>query len=270
MTMSVHEGPETSQPGEVVEQLRREFIDETNETLQSLDVTLDAGRNGHQTHSDIVTAFRRVALVLRGQAANFGFGSLSTLAHRMNEYLAAAPLPLPPRAWDDLQNFLDLMQGLIDGTQTAEGSTPDTDASELVRRLPRKLGFDLGDIQVRNVEVMLVMTPGAQTHFVERELQQCGYRVSMVSDTILAFAMVTQIKPDLVIVSAVMPGLDGIDLAIALTSMPSTRNIPMAVITSLDPNDDRLKLLPRKVPILQKGPSFGDDLFTALDNLFLI
>lgn len=268
--MPTEEMPGTSQPGEVAEQLRMEFIDETNEILQSLDVTLDAGRNGHVSHGDIVTAFRRAALVLRGQAANFGFGSLSTLAHRMNEYLEAAPLPLPPRTWDDLQSFLDLMAGPLNGTQTGEGNTPDTDASELVRRLPRKLGFDLGDIQVRNVEVMLVMTPGAQTHFVERELQQCGYRVSVVSDTFLAFAMVTQIKPDLVIVSAMMPGLEGIDLAIGLASMPSTRNIPMAVITSLDPTDDRLKLLPRKVPILQKGPSFGDDLFRALDNLFLI
>jgi CheY-like chemotaxis protein len=268
--MSAYEETESTQPGEVVEELRREFVDETSETLQSLDVALDAGRNGHKSHGEIVTAFRRTALLLRGQAANFGFSSLSTLAHRMNEYLAAAPLPLPPRAWDDLQNFLDLMTGLINGPQTAEGSAPDGDAAELVRRLPRKLGFELGDIQVRNVEVMLVMTPGAQTHFVERELQQCGYRVSTVSDTILAFAMVTQIKPDLVIVSAVMPGLDGIDLAIGLASMPSTRNIPMAVITSLDPNDDRLKLLPRKVPILHKGPSFGDDLFAALDNLFLI
>ncbi len=251
-------------PREIVEELRLEFVDEARETLQALDVTLDSARHHRTGHAQIVTAFRRAALGLRGQAANFGFGALSAVAHRLDEYLNAAPDILPPRAWDDLQGYLDLMLTLIDSTGE------DSDTSGLVRTLPPKLGFDLGDIEVRNVEVMLVMPQGAQTRFVERELQQCGYRVSVVPDTVLAFAMVTQTRPDLVIVSAVMPGLDGIDLAIALCSMPSTRNIPMAVITSLAPEDDRLKLLPLKVPVVHKGPAFGDDLFKALDNLFLI
>ncbi len=251
------------QSAEVAEQLCQEFADETHEILQSLDVTLDAGRHGRAAANEIVTAFRRAALTLRGHAANFGYRGLSAVAHRLDEYLAAAPISLPPRAWDDLQFFLDTMLEQLK-------SQGDIDHSGLVRRLPAKLGFDLGDIEVRNVEVMLVMPHGAQTRFVERELQQCGYRVSVVPDTILAFAMVVQTKPDLVIVSAVMPALDGIDLAVALASMPSTRNIPMAVITSLDPEDDRLKLLPLRVPVVHKGPSFGDDLFTALDSLFLI
>ncbi len=252
-------------PEEFVEQIRKEFVDEAVETVQTLDVMLDAGRHGRADPADLVTAFRRSALQLRGQAANLGFRGLSAVAHRLDEYLTAARDPLPPRTWPDLQAFLDVMLQLVEGGQPA-----DADPSAMVRRLPPKLGFDLGDIEVRNVEVMLVMPPGTQTHFVERELQQCGYRVSVVPDTVLAFAMVVQTMPDLVIVSAVMPGLDGIDFAIGLTAMPSTRNIPMAVITSLASDDERLKLLPRKVPILRKGPSFGDDLFAALDNLFLI
>ena len=252
-------------PPEVAEQLRQEFADEARDTVQALDVALDSGRHGHTGHADIVTAFRRAALLLRGQAANFGYGALSAVAHRLDDYLTGASDPLPPRAWDDLQAFLDQMLTLIDDKEPAN-----TESSALVRRLPAKLGFDLGDIEVRNVEVMLVMPHGAQTRFVERELQQCGYRISVVPDTILAFAMVVQTKPDFVIVSAVMPALDGIDLAVALASMPATRNIPMAVITSLDAGDERLKLLPLRVPLVHKGPSFGDDLFKALDNLFLI
>ncbi len=252
-------------PAEIPEQLRQEFADEARDSLQSLDVALDSGRNGRTAHPDIVSSFRRAALLLRGQAANFGYGALAAVAHRLDEYLAQAPDPLPPRAWEDLQAFLDQMLTLTDDTEPAS-----TESSGLVRRLPVKLGFDLGDIEVRNVEVMLVMPNGAQTRFVERELQQCGYRVSVVPDTILAFAMVVQTKPDFVIVSAVMPALDGIDLAVALASMPVTRNIPMAVITSLDAGDERLKLLPLRVPVVHKGATFADDLFRALDNLFLI
>lgn len=250
---------------EVVEELRQEFVDEAVETLQGLDVILDSARHGRKPQAELVNEFRRAAVLLRGPAANFGLRALATLAHRLDDYLALAPSPLPPRTWDDLQRFIDLMLA------QAEGRAPaDMESAGLVRTLPARLGFDLGDIEVRNVEVMLVMPHGAQTRFVERELQQCGYRVSIVADTIEAFSLVVQTKPDLIVVSALMPHLDGIDLAVALISMPSTRNIPIAVITSLDPGDDRLKLLPKKVPVVFKGSSFGDDLFKALDNLFLI
>ncbi|HIJ63758.1 MAG TPA: hypothetical protein HPQ04_13785 [Rhodospirillaceae bacterium] len=257
--------PSAGRPEDVLEQLRVEFIDETREILDALDVTLDSGRQGRAGHGDIVRAFRRAALGLRGTAANFGFGAMSAVAHRLDAYLQDAPDPLPPRAWGDLQHYIDWMATLL-----GSGSGAETDTSAVIRQLPPKLGFALADIEVRNVEVMLVMPHGAQTRFVERELQQCGYRVTIVPDTVLAFAMVLQTLPDLIIVSAVMAGLDGVDLAIGLTSMPTTRNIPMAVITSLPPEDERLRLLPRKVPILRKGASFADDLFAALDNLFLI
>lgn len=247
------------------DELRGEFLDEAAETVAALDVLLDDGRHGRADEAGVVAEFRRTALRLRGQAGNVGLRALATVARRLDDYLAQAPKVLPPRVWDDLQTYLDRLQNLVEARDEAEKET-----ASLVRSLPRKLGFDLADITVREVEVMLVMPHGAQTRFVERELQQCGYRTLVVSDTIDAFALAVQSKPDLVIVSALMPHLDGIDLAIALVSMPTTRNIPLAVITSLDQDDERLALLPRKVPVLHKGPSFGDDLFKALDDLFLI
>ena len=250
---------------EVVEQLRQEFVAELTETLQSLDVAFDAARNGHKNLRQVVNDCRRAAVLMRGQASNFAMHQLATVAHRLDEYLANTPEVAPPRIWEDLQGYFDLMTRLAEGNSGA-----DSDPAGLVRSLPVKLGFDLGDIEIRNVEVLLVMPPGAQTRFVERELQQCGYRVSMVADSLQAFGMVVQTKPDLVIISAVLPALDGIDLAMALSAMPSTRNIPLAVITSLDKDDDVLKLLPARVPVLFKGASFADDLFKALDNLFLI
>ncbi|OJX79420.1 Hpt domain-containing protein [Magnetospirillum sp. 64-120] len=247
------------------EDMRREFLDEAAESIRELDVLLDSGRHGRAPEQDVVAAFRRSALRLRGQASNFALRALSTVARRLDDYLAQAPKVLPPRVWEDLQVYVDRLEELVEKPDDSDQAT-----ASLVRSLPRKLGFDLGDIAVREVEVMLVMPPGAQTHYVERELQQCGYRTLVVSDTIDAFALAVHSKPDLIIVSALMAHLDGIDLAIALVSMPSTRNIPIAVITSLNSDDDRLALLPRKVPVLYKGPSFGDDLFKALDDLFLI
>ena len=247
------------------DEMRQEFLDEVVDVLQELDVALDSGRNGHSEDGDVVQKFRRAAVRLKGPAANFGMRPFATVASRLDDYLSHAPQSLPPRLWDDLQLFLDTLLALAQGRMP-----PETETSGLVRGLPARLGFEVADIEVRNVEVMLVMPPGAQTRFVEREMQQCGYRVSVVPDTIEAFSQAVQTKPDLIVVSAIMEHLDGIDLAIGLVSMPTTRNIPIAVITSLDQGDERLALLPRKVPVLHKGANFGDDLFKALDDLFLI
>jgi CheY-like chemotaxis protein len=85
-----------------------------------------------------------------------------------------------------------------------------------------------------------------------------------------ALPTIVRTKPDLVVISGVMQELNGIDLAIGLSAMPATRNVPIALITALGDDDSYLSLLPENVPIIRKGASFADDLFEALDNMFLI
>ncbi|MEO5337176.1 MAG: Hpt domain-containing protein [Magnetospirillum sp. WYHS-4] len=248
----------------VAGELRQEFIDEARERVGALDVALDAVRNGRKDPAELTAVFRKTALAFRSQAANVGLRLIGTLAYRLEDYLANAR-ELPPRALDDLQVFIDRLDDVLEGRLA-----PDSDASQVVRDLPSKIGISAAEIEVRNIEVMLVMLHGTATHFVERELQQCGYRVNTVTTVFEAFPLIVRTKPDLVVVSAIMPELDGIDLAIGLAAMPATRNIPLAVITSLDPGDEHLAMVPKHIPVIQKGPSFGDDLFKALDSLFLI
>jgi CheY-like chemotaxis protein/HPt (histidine-containing phosphotransfer) domain-containing protein len=249
---------------ELVAELRQEFLDDILESLRNLDVSLDAARNERKSTEEVMTEVRRFALSLRGQAANFGVRLIGTVAHRMEDYLASIKV-LPTRGIDDLQVFVDMLIDIVEGRVAS-----DADSSQIVRGLPAKPGFDADDIDVRDVEVMLVMHHGTATHFVEREMQACGYRVTNVTTTFEALPLIVRTKPDMVLISAIMPELTGIDLAIALASMPATRNVPTALITSLDPDDDYLKLLPAAVPVIKKGPSFGDDLADALSHLFIL
>ena len=249
---------------EFVETLRQEFLANALEDLRSLDVALDAARNGRKPLGEVFTEVRRLTLPLRGQAPNFGARLIGIVAHRLEDYLAGMKEP-PPRTVEDLQTFVDTLIAII------EGEIPfDADSSEIVRRLPSKPGFDAGDIKVQEIEVMLVMLHGTATRIVEREMQQCGYRITHVTSTFDALPLIVRTRPDMVIISAMMPELEGIDLAIALASMPATRNVPTSIITSLDPDDDYLKLLPKAVPVIKKGPSFGDDFAEALSQLFII
>ncbi len=248
----------------IAEDLRQEFIDEAKEMVTDLTLLLDGARHERNSVEELIAAVSRAALKLRVQAGNLGLRLIGTIAHRLEDYIDGVR-ELSPKALDDLQVFFDRLEDVAEGRLAL-----DSDAAQVVRQLPAKVGFSESDIEIRNIEVMLVMQHGTANRYVLRELQQCGYRVATVSSVFEAFPLIVQTKPDLVIISAIMPELDGIDLAIGLSAMPATRNIPMALITSLDPDDEQLGRMPQTIPIIRKGPSFGDDLFAALDNLFLI
>lgn len=241
----------------MVENLRQEFVDDTADRLLAF--------NGSDSVAPDIEALRRFAFGVKGEAHNFGLSVLEITAQRLEGYLDNIG-EADARARRDIREFLDRMQDILDGNTPA-----DADAALLVRDLPaRQADFDIDEIEVRSVEVMLVMLRGAQTHFVEREMQQCGYRISIVTNSFEAFEHAVRTKPDFVVISAVMRGLSGIDLAIALSHMPMTRNIPVAVITSLSSDDNSLKMLPQTVPIIHKSDTFGDDLAEALAHHFLL
>lgn len=255
----------TSGTETVAAEMRREFLDEVTDSARDLTMALGQARHESAAVPEAVRLGQRLGLLLRGQGETLGLSPLTAIGLRLSDYLSEARTITPPLLLDDLERFLEVILDVGEGRVQ-----PDAEQGPLVRRLPAKRGFAPSDIEVRDVEIMLVMEPGAQTHFVERELQQCGYRTVQVGSTFEALPLIVRTKPDMVIISAVMPGLSGIDLVVGLTAMPETRNVPAALITSLDPDNDLLALVPKRVPVIHKGASFGDDLFGALDTLFLI
>lgn len=247
----------TGASAEMIEYMRQDFLDGTGARLAELDRTLAAGAD--------LEALRYFAFETKGQARNFGMTLMGLVAARLEDYLNAID-HIADWATPGIRAFLDAMQNVVNG-----GIANDADPSMVVRGLParpRVLGVD--DNETLDVEVMLVMDHNAATGIVEREMQACGYRTTVVTSPFEAFEMAVRTRPDLVIVSAVLEGLTGIDLATALATMPETRNTPVAVLTSLDDDDSNLNLLPKSVPVIHKGESFGDDLARAMSHHFLL
>jgi CheY-like chemotaxis protein len=250
-------GVVTGASAEMIEYMRQDFLDTTGERLQLFEQSLSEGAD--------LDALRYFAFEVKGQARNFGMPLVGVIAARLEDYLNALD-HMSDWSAAGINAFLDTMRSAIDG-----GIPHDADPSLVVRGLParpRLLGVD--DNDVLDVEVMLVMEHASQTNFVEREMQACGYRTTVVASPFEAFESVIRTRPDMVIVSAVLPGLSGIDLATALATMPDTRNTPVAVLTSLDDDNADLNLLPKSVPVIHKGESFGDDLAKAMSHHFLL
>lgn len=254
---------ETSE--EIVQALRQEFRADAEAALRRLDLSLSAVRAGTLSCGPgLLNELQREAMVIKGQANSLGLSLLAVVAHRMADYLTNIEELSGPQG-DEVQVFLDRLSDLLDGTIKA-----DSDAAKVVRELPAKPSFDECLMDRQQVEVLLVMLNGTAARFVEREMQQCGYRISIVTSPFEALEMVVRTRPDLVVISSVLPELGGIDLITALAAMPVTRNTPLALITSVERDHASLGRLPEGVPVIRKGPSFGDDLAQALSASFLI
>lgn len=75
------------------------------------------------------------------------------------------------------------------------------------------------------------------TTYLERE----GYAVSTAADGIEALAVVRSAQPDLVLMDVRMPKLDGFEACRALKQDPSTRLIPIILVTALADVEDRIR-----------------------------
>ena len=73
--------------------------------------------------------------------------------------------------------------------------------------------------------------------FVARLLRRAGYRVRTTADPSRARTLAARLRPALVILDIVMPGLDGLDVAGHLCADRRTRPIPRMFLTAQPPGD---------------------------------
>ena len=64
-------------------------------------------------------------------------------------------------------------------------------------------------------------------------LDESGYTVLVANSGAAALERVQQIVPDVILLDAVMPGMDGFQVCLALRAMPSLRQVPVIFMTGL-------------------------------------
>lgn len=77
------------------------------------------------------------------------------------------------------------------------------------------------------------------------KLERAGYTVSCSDDGSKALALAREIRPDLVVLDAMMPGLDGFEVLRQLKEDPSTRSIPVMMLTARKEEKDIVGALSR-------------------------
>ncbi|MGE5547592.1 MAG: DNA-binding response regulator [Solirubrobacterales bacterium] len=233
-----------------------EFMDELRDTASALQVLLGNLRSKSVPAAEGLEKLRRDAGNLRNQAQALALPLIKLVTHRLEEYVAELK-SVGAEQLDAIQIFVDKIEKLADGEPVSEA-----DAPAVVRALPAKrtADIDFGDIEQKNIEVLLCVPEKAMSRIVERELAACGYRTSVVRNPFEAIEMVVHTKPDMVIASMELGALTGVDLGCALSAMPATQSVPFAVLTSYEWGHAKLRGLPPRAALIRKGGQFGDDL----------
>jgi twitching motility two-component system response regulator PilH len=84
-------------------------------------------------------------------------------------------------------------------------------------------------------KLLLVIDDGPeQRRFLERVLTAAGYRVVTAPDGEAGKAAAHSLRPDLVLLDVMMPGMNGYQVCRALKADPATADRPILVLTAKD------------------------------------
>lgn len=246
------------------DRLRVEFTDDARDRLEVMNRSLTGAIDGNRDHSEVIGLLRLEAHNFKGMGTSFGYPTISLVAHRMEDYLYGLKR-LEPRELVDAQIFLDRIAELVDRVDQPQLA----ETNKIIRALPVRYQFEVTDVDVRDVEIMLVTPSKVVARKVGQELAACGFRMLMVSDPIESIGLAVRVPPDMLIASLVMDGVSGLDLIRGLRSMSVTRHVPMALLTSMSLDNPALSEIPEGVSIIRVGEHFGEDFANVITRLNL-
>ena len=90
-------------------------------------------------------------------------------------------------------------------------------------------------------KILVVDDDIAINELIKINLEMHGYEVLSATDGIHGFALCKQEFPDLVILDVMMPEVDGYTVAKYIRENPSTKEIPILMLTALGQIDDKVK-----------------------------
>ena len=89
------------------------------------------------------------------------------------------------------------------------------------------------------VTILIVDDSPTEIHVLRKMLEKAGYTVVSSSDGESGIEDARKIRPDLILMDVVMPGLNGFQATRKLSSDPVTAEIPIIMVTTKDQETDR-------------------------------
>ena len=88
--------------------------------------------------------------------------------------------------------------------------------------------------------VLVVDDSKTELMFLTDVLQKQGYQVRTAENAEEAMRRLAEQKPDLILMDVVMPNLNGFQATRSITREPTTKHIPVILVTTKDQDTDRM------------------------------
>lgn len=243
----------------LVSDFRDEADDRCDVISRLIDQMAERTDTGPVSDQD-VWALRREVHCLKGIASSFGFPGISLLSHRFENFIDALQAQVDRDALRSFNSYVDEIGRLV-----KQGDPQQEELAGILRRLPAP-GTQAPDMDQRadlKAAIMVVTPSRIMSRLVAGNLARFGLSPTFCQDPVEAIGMVLRIRPDLLIASAVMDKLPGRDLIKGLRAMAATADIPVALLTSSDTEEERIARESPDLPVVRSGPRFEAD-FKAL------
>lgn len=102
-------------------------------------------------------------------------------------------------------------------------------------------------------------------NLVKYTLEKGGFDVSTCDNGRHAWDEIQRLKPDLLVLDVMLPGIDGYSLQLKISQDAQTKNMPIIVLTALEPSKTLFQKFPQVVAFMTK-PFKTDDLLQAAQS----
>ena len=88
--------------------------------------------------------------------------------------------------------------------------------------------------------IMIVDDAPTEVHIMKTALEKHGFQTLSASDGNECLTLAREVKPDLIFMDVVMPGLNGFQATRSLSRDPATNSIPVVMVTTKGQETDRI------------------------------
>jgi len=119
-------------------------------------------------------------------------------------------------------------------------------------------------------KILVVDDQRSNVELMAGVLKARGYEVLTAADGEAALEQVRSAAPDIVVSDILMPGLDGYELCRRLRASPATALLPVVLVTSLDPQAERMKGIEAGADDFIAKPVNWEELFARVRSLLRV
>jgi HPt (histidine-containing phosphotransfer) domain-containing protein len=244
---------------QIIAELRVEFLEDADDHLEQIYELLQEADQNNSKIADNLLHIKRHIHSLKGQGGAFGFPSITTIMHSLEDYFETSH-EIGPGELVHVRRFIDAVSDIV---LVKEDMQEDVLRQVVSKLRSRAQSFGL-DQERKDIPALLVMEAGVQRSLVGKELVSCGFRVVTSDAPLAAVDVALQVLPRFAIINKQLPGISGIELSHIFRAINSLSGCEIIILTSDNDVGDISKTAPANTVIIHKDESFFEQLTDKL------